>query len=720
MEPPFASQLPSLRLSSGLDRLLAAAAHIHGLSSKREERFSYSFTSLVLAFTVQLDSYSAAFHGFIKDHGVSIEKIAGSIGLDPRRLSPAIESKLPVHPALKPEQFTSSAQSLFDVAVSYMKSTSGSELDTRHLMAALIYQPGGHHPRQMEEWGIDRRQWSEVFVATARVNHPDEAKLWSSEHLREFGVPVSEPSARPSPTERVGTHTDDPATEDTLGRKYFAALIQKRIEEACRGWSFDTREQVWRGKALMVHIHGPWGSGKSSVLNFLRSLVESSKEPWLVVEYNAWKFDRIKPPWWALISQIYRESLTKVPRPWRFRWRWFTLRGRADWLPALAALTILLAALAVANNVIPQFSTGLSTWIAIAGGVVGAGVSLFAISRSLLLGSARAAQTYTELSSDPLSPIVRIFNGLVEAAGRRMIILIDDLDRCDGDYVVEFLEGIQTLFRDAPVVYLVAADRKWICSSFEKKYADFGKTIGNPGRPLGHLFLEKLFQVSAPLPRLSHMLRDSFWRSLLVSGRQQISSEELEAAERAARQSMIGLHTESELNAKVAEAGKQDPVRLLAYRAAAAMQITSEKAQEVTEHRMQPFAPLLEPNPRAMKRLVNAFGLNQAVCFLEGRIIPFHALARWTILELRWPLLAEFLAENPHKISAVSGQQAERDGSIPRPLALLFTSPEVIAVVSSAEPVESLRQEDIQAIVGTLDKTPAHPNAAKAVSANQA
>jgi hypothetical protein len=78
---------------------------------------------------------------------------------------------------------------------------------------------------------------------------------------------------------------------------------------------------------------------------------------------------------------------------------------------------------------------------------------------------------------------------------------------------------------------VVAADRQWICASFEKEYEAFGKSIGEPGRPLGYLFLDKMFQVSVSVPQ----------------------------------------------------------------------QITSPEASKHTEHRLQNFEQLLEPNPRGFK-----------------------------------------------------------------------------------------------------------------------
>jgi hypothetical protein len=81
-------------------------------------------------------------------------------------------------------------------------------------------------------------------------------------------------------------------------------------------------------------------------------------------------------------------------------------------------------------------------------------------------------------------------------------------------------------------------------------------------------------------------------------------------------------------------------------RGATAKQITGATAERHTEHRLLAFAELLEPNPRSIKRIANAIGMQQAIQFLEGRNVSPEALARWTIIDLRWPALAEFLVAN--------------------------------------------------------------------------
>ncbi len=106
---------------------------------------------------------------------------------------------------------------------------------------------------------------------------------------------------------------------------------------------------------------------------------------------------------------------------------------------------------------------------------------------------------------------------------------------------------------------------------------------------------------------------------------------------------------------------------------------------KATEHRLKPWADLVEHNPRSMKRIVNAVALQQAIHFLEGRQITPETLAQWTILELRWPVLAEFLSVNPSAVPGASprtGASATMH-SVPKHVASLFGDSAVLEVAAA-------------------------------------
>jgi len=619
-----------------------------------------------------------------------------------------------------PESRTRSARTLLGTANGY---AAPSPVAERHLLAAYIFDPAGHENELDGEYGIDRQDSAQALLREVEKRWPEELPQWHALYVAVSGHDPSSviddsasTASTPRLSEQVHPHADDPARIDLLSRRTFAEVLATRIEEIS-GIGSQADASATR-PSFAVHLHGPWGTGKTSVFNFLQAHLQARRHGrprWVVVKFDAWRQQRLRPPWWTLLSEIQSQAARQLDL-WpatALRLRWLAWRARADWLPVL--ITVMLLAVAVwvmktdsrASVATPadrggavQPSPGpanaaaahtllsdeqaksaeqrLKVLIALAA----ASGALLTLSRSLVFGSGRSAQAYVDMRSDPLGPLVRVFGRTVRAMGRPVIVLIDDLDRCEGDFVVDLLEGLQTLLREAPVTYVVAADRKWIASSFEKRYEQFGLPLGEPGRPLGYLFLDKIFQVSTEVPRLSHDLQTGFFNRLLMQadGADDASRDEhRRQAEHTATESVAGSVTHEALQARIREAGGDQELEI-ATRAAAARKIASAEAQLATEHRLQWMADLLEPNPRAMKRLLNAYAMNQAAQILAGRDVLPESLARWTILEQRWPLLAEFLALSPRLTRLFDGSTAPTT-RIPPALADLVGNDAVAAVI---------------------------------------
>ncbi|HEX9029076.1 MAG TPA: hypothetical protein VF823_07870, partial [Anaerolineales bacterium] len=97
-------------------------------------------------------------------------------------------------------------------------------------------------------------------------------------------------------------------------------------------------------------------------------------------------------------------------------------------------------------------------------------------------------------------------------------------------------------------------------------------------------------------------------------------------------------------------------------REAAVRQSANSRVEAATTYFLQDFSLLLEPNPRAMKRLVTAYGIYRALALLTDislveNLDKRKQLALWTIVLLRWPLLAEYLEKYPDKADLLSGAQ---------------------------------------------------------------
>jgi len=321
--------------------------------------------------------------------------------------------------------------------------------------------------------------------------------------------------------------------------------------------------------------------------------------------------------------------------------------------------------------------------------------------RYVLLGTARGTSAVMEIAGDPLRPLISHFRDIVWRCGRPVVVFVDDLDRCDSDYVARLLQGIKTLFWDTQVVYVVAADRHWLRAAYENSYQKFDGYVGEPGRPLGYLFLEKIFQMSVSVPALSGNLQKQFFDRIVGMSHRELDRA-LDETATEARARLAGKESVQEILAAVDKSNRAgiDPLLKHKIREEAAVRMSRKTSEEEEiEHQLSAFVPLLEPNPRAMKRMVNAYGVRRAIDLLAGRHTPTPVLARWTIMELRWPLLAEQLSLHPEQVAWIRSGKPPPKG-IAEPLASLHTDPGVRKVVAGRGYGKSLTVEAIRACTG--------------------
>ncbi|MFI5709063.1 P-loop NTPase fold protein [Kribbella sp. NPDC051620] len=508
--------------------------------------------------------------------------------------------------------------------------------------------------------------------------------------------------------ESVPTHTDGPAAVDELGRQGFAKVLAKRIREARREETENSKRVkdslAPRGGAFIVHLHAPWGAGKTSVLRFLgdelRNPATDAEKRCVVVEFNAWRHQRIEPPWWWLMTALYAgavRELWKSDKP-RAAWLWLRerlWRSKGGW-PGYLALLVVAGAVTWAWQA-GWFGAGgneelfspdtVKDYVVTAAAIITPALTvwglLHAMGRWVFTTSARGARRFMANTSDPMRTVQEHLADLTRWIHHDVVVMIDDLDRCKGPYVVELLEGIQTLFRDVPVTYVIAADRDWLADSYANEYDEFVSAGGGPGRPVGYLFLEKTFQISTGLPQAGKRLND-FWGRILRSA--SVPDEQaLEKARADAGRDLAGKLSD-EVRAEVLANPGRTPADQQARLETLAIEMVGERAQQRNKHTLEPFQQLLgrDPNPRAMKRLVNAYGIARGIETLQEVNLADNHLqeqqtALWTILTLRWPKLAGHFARYPEHLQYVG--TADPPTTLPTDLRPLLADPELHDVV---------------------------------------
>ena len=139
----------------------------------------------------------------------------------------------------------------------------------RQLILSLVNQPVF---AQAFEPPLGRERVGELidaFLAKVVVNAEYDDLLDGWEALRRSDTGEGLKPTTAEKAERLPTVSDHPANRDQLGRLAFAKVLAERLVDAER----QARAEVG-APPLMAHIHGPWGSGKSSFLNLLRVELE--------------------------------------------------------------------------------------------------------------------------------------------------------------------------------------------------------------------------------------------------------------------------------------------------------------------------------------------------------------------------------------------------------------------------------------------------------------
>lgn len=463
------------------------------------------------------------------------------------------------------------------------------------------------------------------------------------------------PDATAADGVEVAWSADSATSTDLLRRDSLARVLNARLREAQRSHPFTS---------LLVHLDGSWGAGKSSVLLLLAEQLKE-QPPFLIVWFDAWQQSRVSPPWWALLTTLRQHVLAdhgRFSRAW-LRFREMCARMRVSGAPYTVALILLLILSAgvgyatwwLANKFTPTTSDLIKLFTPAIAMLSFLWAGSRVAARAFLWASAGGARLFEQSNSNPMTRIALHFDWLLKQSRKPVVFFVDDLDRCREDYVVEFLDSVHTLVRDAPrshylaearksapaAYFVVAADGAWIRQSYEHAYSTFEVTGGS----LGYLFMDKLFQLNVPMPALGGRTQKEFMGSLL--GLAAGPSPQVASARAAIK------HAGSDEAAIIETLENLSPATREAVAGEAALALASSETRKHTDHTLRKFSPLLHGNPRSIKLFLNTYSMLRSVRTLEGSTLPPDTLALWALIRVRWPSIADVLARNPDAVEGI-------------------------------------------------------------------
>ena len=261
-------------------------------------------------------------------------------------------------------------------------------------------------------------------------------------HDNPTSVAIEAISSSPGQPERL----IERASEDALGRMNFVRRLADALVD----------KNTSKSRGIAIGITGPWGSGKSSVLNLLRQHIKETYPKALVVSFDPWLVSGRND----LISEFLRELIRTI---------------NAD-PQASRQLKKIGATIAKYGEYVAPVA---ATWIPFLGPVIRAG-------SGLIKEAVKSDESLTRLKS-------RLMHELA-AIDVPIIVLIDELDRVEDEEIRTVAQLVRSIADFSGVSYVLAYDSKRVIQALG------GGANGPQAEDRGRAYLEKIVQLQIPLP----------------------------------------------------------------------------------------------------------------------------------------------------------------------------------------------------------------------------
>ncbi|GAA1914739.1 KAP family P-loop domain protein [Microbacterium aoyamense] len=386
-----------------------------------------------------------------------------------------------------------------------------------------------------------------------------------------MGTPTTSPDPHTFPL-----WSDEPASRDLLAFRAVAETVADAI--------FDDDLDP-----IAVGLSGAWGSGKTSVLELVVAEIEARSEgaegKVLVVSTQPWRYDPTIGPKESLIAEVLAalSAEFKATDP--------AAKTAVDTLKKLARKVNWTKAVKMAAR------TAITLQLPEIDDVFGL-VSDDPESLEGEKGMAEFREQFQELLADPALKHIS-----------RVVVLVDDLDRCLPDTVVETLEAIRLFLSSKGMSFVIAADEERVAEAIQQKFHTAGGAQDEESPAT--LYLHKIVQTTIPVPALSRFDTEAYLFLLLAKAGLQDADYE-----RLITQCDVLRLTAPNLDSVSVPEGSPLVDHL------------------VTASRLTPILyEKFHGNPRRIKRFLNDLNVRQSIARRRGFTLAPDAVAKLMVLE---------------------------------------------------------------------------------------
>jgi predicted KAP-like P-loop ATPase len=268
------------------------------------------------------------------------------------------------------------------------------------------------------------------------------------------------------------------AKEDRFGREKFATSVAEALV------------RVPNNQSLTVGLYGTWGSGKTSIINIAVDYLEKKDNGVIVIKFNPWIFSTTESLHLAFFSTLASKLGSKLD---------YDKHKIADLLEKYGKLT----------------------------GPISDTVGLFFPPATWANKVAKILSSFTNISGIgekvDIDATRENVNELLARSGKRIVVVIDDIDRLDSDEIHQIFKLVKNVAHFNNVSYLLAFDQVVVSKALSKRYPSNPRIGGN--------FIDKIVQLPLYVPEVDQSLLNRFLTEeldkIIVQNKLVISDEDM-------------------------------------------------------------------------------------------------------------------------------------------------------------------------------------------------
>lgn len=354
---------------------------------------------------------------------------------------------------------------------------------------------------------------------------------------------------------------------------------------------------------VSIGIFGNWGAGKSSLLNLIEQ--EINQDEWIVIKFDAWLYQGFDDARAALLEVIASHLVQAAKDNKTILQKSKNLFARIDGLRLFGLM---------AEGV--AFAAGMPTFGLISKTVETAKNSLDGIQDEAeskqvveagkeIVDSSKNLIKPEEKQTPPqqIDAFRKEYGEILQDLGKKLVIVIDNLDRCLPANAIQTLEAIRLFLFLNRTAFIIAADEEMIRHSVAEHYKDLSYRHQID-------YLDKLIQIPIRVPKAG-VLEIRAYLYMLYAIHQKLSTEKLANLRQFLENHLQQSWQNQSLKPKEAAEiiGEQNNQTLLA---------DFERANRIAP--LLANSPNIHGNPRIVKRILNTIKMRTKIS--EKRQMP--------------------------------------------------------------------------------------------------